>query len=184
MDTLSPQQRDRLQQLLRPGEEVRWVGRPDPRKMFARGDVFLVPFSLVWCGFAVFWTIGATVQGGLGWFPLLWGSMFVLIGLYFVVGRFVVKARRKAGRAYVLTDRRAIVLKPSGEETQALAQASISTHRDRDGSHAQVRFTSSGFASGIYENSGMEIFSVWGTPFAFYDVADADGLLAAVRDLD
>ncbi len=33
---------------LLPDEQLLWCGRPDPRKHFARGDVFLVPFSLLW----------------------------------------------------------------------------------------------------------------------------------------
>lgn len=47
--------RNRLRPLLRPGEQLRWVGQPDPQVHFAPADLYLVPFSLLWCGFVIFW---------------------------------------------------------------------------------------------------------------------------------
>ena len=40
------------------GERVMWSGRPARGVMFTARDIFLVPFSVVWVGFAIFWTCG------------------------------------------------------------------------------------------------------------------------------
>jgi hypothetical protein len=97
---------------LLPGERVRWSGRPAGGIRFTGRDIFLVPFSLMWCGFAIFWTIGATRSGAPGFFDL-WGAMFVLIGLYFVFGRFIVDAVIRRATRYALTDRRVLIVRGS-----------------------------------------------------------------------
>ena len=76
---------------------------------FTGADILLVPFSFVWCGFAVFWTVMAGRAGGLF---QLGGLMFVAIGLYFVAGRFFVDAWIRRGVAYALTDRRVLISRP------------------------------------------------------------------------
>ena len=85
---------NRLLPLLRQGERLRWVGQPDPRVRFSAADLFLVPFSIMWGGFALFWELQAVVSGGPFFFTL-WGIPFVLMGLYFIFGRFIYKKRRK-----------------------------------------------------------------------------------------
>jgi hypothetical protein len=108
-----------LRSELQEGERLLWSGRPDTRRLLVRSDAFLVPFSLMWAGFTIFWEAGVltakTTSGGdrYGLFFVLWGLPFVAIGLYLVVGRLV--ARRYFGprTAYAITDRRAIVLKPA-----------------------------------------------------------------------
>lgn len=90
------------------GERVLWEGAPTKFPVFDSGDVLLVPFSLLWCGFAVFWTIGATGAGGATPFTLF-GLFFVALGLYFVFGRLIVRWLKLRGTAYTVTDRRIIV---------------------------------------------------------------------------
>jgi hypothetical protein len=56
--------RAQLEPNLLPDEALLWWGRPDPAKHLGRNDIFLVPFSLAWGGFAIFWEIGALQSGG------------------------------------------------------------------------------------------------------------------------
>lgn len=178
---------------VRPGEKVLWIGRPDPRKLFAPGDVVLVPFSVAWCGFAVFWEVTAVLTGAPVFFRL-WGILFVVAGLYFVVGRFVVKRIRHTNSAYALTDRRAIIAAPRSVRDVPLAGQSVSVHRARDARHATVTIGESAghslnqMTTAIYANTGMDALTRGQAAFAFYDVPDPDPMLAALdqarRQLD
>ncbi len=104
---------------LQPGERALWSGRPGTERWFVPSDLFLIPFSLMWGGFAIFWEASALIaktpsgSGRYGILFQLWGLPFVAIGLYMIFGRFI--ARRYFGRrtAYAITDRRALVLKPT-----------------------------------------------------------------------
>ena len=99
---------DGVRGFLLPGERILWQGRPDVRSFVWRGWWYLVPFSLLWGGFAIFWEIAAiTGRGGL--FFVLWGLPFVGIGLYMIFGRyFVARAEARATR-YAITDRRVLI---------------------------------------------------------------------------
>lgn len=35
------------------GEYIIWQGRPEKGGLFTRQEMFMIPFSLVWCGFAI-----------------------------------------------------------------------------------------------------------------------------------
>jgi hypothetical protein len=67
------------------GERVVWSGQAGQGAILTARDAFLIPFSLLWCGFAVFWTIKAMESRAPGFFTL-WGTMFICFGLYGVVG--------------------------------------------------------------------------------------------------
>jgi uncharacterized membrane protein len=70
------------------GERVVWSGQAGQGLILTARNAFLIPFSLLWCGFAVFWTIKAMESRAPSFFTL-WGTMFICFGLYGVVGRFV-----------------------------------------------------------------------------------------------
>lgn len=69
------------------GENV-WSGQPDADVIFHKEDAYLIPFSLLWGGFTIFWEAAAS---GFVWssngatepsFFSLWGIPFVLVGQY------------------------------------------------------------------------------------------------------
>ena len=68
----------RLQPYLQPGEGLLWTGSPNPNRLFSGKDFFLIPFSLMWGGFAIFWE-GSVLAFGRGAnqapvFFALWGT--------------------------------------------------------------------------------------------------------------
>ena len=60
------------------GEHVLWSGRPDPGKLFTRNDYFLVPFSLLWGGFAFFF-FGTAISSGVPVMAGVFGLAFALM---------------------------------------------------------------------------------------------------------
>ncbi len=98
------------------GETVLWAGKPQKSVIFHREDAYLIPFSLLWGGFAIFWEGGVLGLFGFGHgnqapgFFVLWGVPFVVIGQYMIWGRFLVAAWKKTVTYYALTDRRALVV--------------------------------------------------------------------------
>ena len=48
---------------LEAGEQILWLGKPEKLHLLSAQDVFLIPFSLLWFGFAVFWEIAAFRMG-------------------------------------------------------------------------------------------------------------------------
>lgn len=93
---------------LLPGERILWEGRPARYRLFRRTDTLLVPFSVLWCGFAIFWEARA-LSGDAPFVFKLWGLPFVLVGLYLTVGRFVVRAVSIRRTRYAITDSRVVV---------------------------------------------------------------------------
>jgi len=176
--------RRQLAPYLLPDEHLLWIGRPDPAKRFTGSDIFLVPFSLLWGGFMIFWMGAVLVKGAPAPFALF-GLPFVVFGLYLIFGRFMVKARRKRQTAYGLTERRALVAVGSGSLSEApVERQPIEQRRSRDGQHLSVIFgrPATGWSSGpSYANTGMEFFGQGSHPIGFYDVADVSGLETALR---
>jgi len=87
-----------------------WTGSPAQGLLFVPSDVFLIPFSLLWCGFAIFWTVSAARQGA-PFFFYAWGAMFVCIGLFMVFGRFAFDAWLRRRISYAVTDRRILIMR-------------------------------------------------------------------------
>ena len=95
-----------LKEYLDPNEVLIWIGEPKTGIIFRPYDIFIIPFSLLWCGFAIFWMIMAA-QGSI--FFALFGVPFVIVGLMFVFGRFILDARMRANTIYGLTEDRIII---------------------------------------------------------------------------
>ncbi|KQQ80903.1 hypothetical protein [Arthrobacter sp. Leaf137] len=180
--------RSRILPLLRQGEKLLWVGQPDPQVRFTGADAFLVPFSILWGVFAIFWEFMVVTTVKQQPFFALWGIPFVLVGLYFIFGRFIVKKRRKLRTVYGLSDRRAIVcIGDRSVSDSPVSGVATKVDRSRDGRHVSVAFGSQGMGGifgmglGMYQNTGMDVVSFGlGQTVAFYDVADAEGLLSAL----
>lgn len=95
--------------LLRPAERIVWEGQPIPRRwVLTPADIFLIPFSIMWGGFALFWE-AAVLSTPAPFFFKLWGVPFVLVGLYLMFGRFFVAYRQAQSTWYALTDRRVLI---------------------------------------------------------------------------
>ena len=97
-----------IQNELRSNEVLLWSGRPRQGLILRTSDIFLIPFTLVWAGFAFTWELMA-LAGGIGCFGI-WGIPFVLVGAYITVGRFFVDSYIRRNTYYGLTNERVIII--------------------------------------------------------------------------
>ena len=90
------------------GERLLWSGAPRQGIAFRQSDLFQIPFTLLWGGFALFWNVAVWAGDGPIFFRL-WGLPFLLVGVYMVVGRFWLDARRRARTSYGVTTERVLI---------------------------------------------------------------------------
>lgn len=95
------------------GEEVLSLRHPQQGLIFRKRDIPISAFMLVWTSFAAFWTIGATAMGG----PFgLFGLPFLGVGLYMLLGRHFMNAKKRKDTVYALTNHR-LLIKAAGSLT-------------------------------------------------------------------
>jgi hypothetical protein len=135
---LAPQ--TEIAQALDSGESLIWSGAPRQGLLLRPSDAYVIPFSLLWGGFAIFWEVSVlNTSGPNSQFMSIWGIPFVLVGLYIIVGRFFVDARIRARTFYGLTDRRAIIVSGLFSRTinslplRTLTDISLQERSDRSG---------------------------------------------------
>ena len=116
-----------LRSNLSTGEKLIWTGKPKTGIMFRSTDAFHIPFSLLWCGFAIFWESNAIKTDG-DYFFMLWGIPFVLVGLYITIGRFFIDAKKRANTIYGITPDRIII--KSGIFSSEITSLNIKTLTD------------------------------------------------------
>lgn len=95
-----------LQQYLDTNEKLIWAGQPKKGVVFRTFDIFLIPFSLLWSGFAVFWVVMAA-KTSIAF--AMFGIPFVVVGLILVIGRFFLDSKQRDGTYYGLTEERIII---------------------------------------------------------------------------
>ena len=108
-------------------ERLLWSGRPRCGLVLRAADAFLIPFSLMWGGFAISWEAGV-IAAGAPFFFMLWGIPFVLIGLYLIFGRFWVDAKQRAKTYYGVSNERVIII--SGLFRRSINSLNIDTLTD------------------------------------------------------
>lgn len=119
-------------------ERLLWSGQPREGALFRGVDTFLIPFSILWCGFAIFWEF-MVIKSNAPLLFRLWGIPFVIIGLYFVFGRFWVEARQRKKTYYGLTNERIIIIsglfnrKVKSLSIRNLSEVSLSEKSDKSG---------------------------------------------------
>jgi Bacterial PH domain len=107
------------------GERLLWAGRPRRGICFRGGEIYVIPFSLIWASFWIFWETMAFRENSPLFFRF-WGILFILVGAYMVAGRFVWDARRRAKTFYGVTDRHIlIVYGVDSKKTTTLALKSL-----------------------------------------------------------
>ena len=112
-----------VRELLQPGENLLWTGRPEKLRLFEHEDRKLVPISLVWCAITGFLIWMTWVRGGNApsmTIPRLLTIPFAAVGIWLLIGRFVWRFVSGKKERYALTDRRVIIRKDGSSRSLEL----------------------------------------------------------------
>ncbi|MGE8131877.1 PH domain-containing protein [Methylobacterium sp. NPDC080182] len=176
---------EQLRTRLLPNEKVIWWGPPAQGIRLTRRDGLLIPFSLLWGGFAIFWETTVLRSGAP--FPFaLFGVPFVLVGLFLIAGRFLFDSWLRQRTMYVLTNRRVLITRSgpwphfTAVNLDMLPEASLEEESNGRGT---IRF---GGPASVLSFNGRAGFGSW-TPALdpvpqFIGVDDAQRVFAATQD--
>lgn len=103
------EQKQLLQSQLAPNEHLLWFGQPRGGFALRASDVYAIPFSLLWGGFAIFWETSVLIDDAPIIFKLF-GLPLVGVGLYLIFGRFILDAKQRSKTCYGVTNERVIII--------------------------------------------------------------------------
>jgi len=144
------------------GERIQWSGAPRQGWLFTGRDIFLIPFSLVWCGIigsvviASFAAPASAAPAGFA-FMLIPGAM-LCFGLFFMLGRFPLDAWLRGRTRYAVTNQRILIARdaPFGTFTAvSLDRLPAVKFDQRADGRGTLRF---GESVSMFSNRG---FSTW-----------------------
>jgi len=137
-------------------ETLLWIGKPKSGIVFRPADIFMIPFSILWCGFAIFWVIMAS-QASV--FFALFGVPFVILGLIFVFGRFIIDSKQRQNTFYGLTENRIII--KSGVFSTNIKSLNIKTLSD-------LELSEKGDGTGTISIGPKNPLMVWGSGLSWW----------------
>jgi hypothetical protein len=195
MPNIDPVAALKLQPELLSGESIYWAGMPNPGRIFHSDDWALIPFSLLWGGFAIFWE--ASVLGYLNFgsrssahsapsFFVVWGIPFVLYGQYMIWGRFIVDGWLKRRTFYAVTNRRVLLIQEGWKPKRRLIFLESLPEISREGTTIGTLWLGPKlptFGSRRSRLRGMSRFYVGDSVPVLADIADADGVERLILDL-
>lgn len=116
------------------GESILWRGKPEKGNIFTKRELILLPFSLMVCGFSLFWEFMALQTGQL--FPIIWGLPIVGIGIYMLVGRYIQSAYLRNKTFYVITNKKILIKRGNRitmHDSRDLPPMEVEIHRNGNG---------------------------------------------------
>jgi PH (Pleckstrin Homology) domain-containing protein len=129
------------------GERLLWRGAPAPGVRFHAYDLFLIPFGIFWLFMvlAIFGVLAFGEQTETDPVAYVMLPFFLLIGVYFVFGRFLTDMIMRGRTEYALTSRRAVI--ESGywrKTTRSVNLAAVAEIRfnERRGGRGTIEFGS------------------------------------------
>ena len=96
---------------LHSGETVIWSSRPGQGVHLTRRDLYLIPFSLAWGGFVIFWVTQVASSKDIPIVFAVVGIPFLIMAILIVFGRFLLDASLRRNMAYALTEQRILILR-------------------------------------------------------------------------
>ncbi len=143
-----------------PGESIVWKGEPYSGLILRPMEVFLIPFSLLWGGFALFWNVSVWNTDADPSFKLF-GLPFLVAGLYVTVGRFFIDMHLRKKVTYFVTNKRILIQRSGGNKVKSIDIGRIPALEldERSVGSGTIRFGSS---SGVFSGNN---FGIWQPTF-------------------
>jgi hypothetical protein len=169
-------------------EVVRWRGRPNASKFFARQDLYLIPIIFVWIVLVVVF-VGSSQHGELGRiFSIVWA----IVTGYLIFGRHVTKRFMRRNLRYAVTNERVVEIRCGQILHSGTLDAQYRVERQRNGRSGSILWWVDPLGPGSSRIiSSRQLALVQGTGFpgaerfrqtlAFFDV---DGIDAALECLN
>jgi hypothetical protein len=176
---------DKFRDELNPGERIIWSGQPHQGFLLRPADALMIPFTIMWAGFAVFWEFSVTTSGA-PFFFMLWGIPFVLVGLYMVFGRFIVDIAQRMATYYALTNERVIIISGLFNQNvktlklQKLPEINVSTRSNGKGT---VTFGASHPMAWMYSGGGIPNMGRYNVAPSFEMIDDVKMVYQKIKQL-
>ncbi len=145
---------------LLPGERLLWSGAPHQGIVLRSDDMWLIPVSLLFCSVIIVWNVGVWSTGAPSAF-ILFGTAFLALGLYVLLGRFLHDAIIRRRHLYAVSNRRILRLdrKPSARfsslDLAALPGLELQEHAD---GAASILFDPRHSPFGLWLRPGFEFW--------------------------
>jgi hypothetical protein len=156
-------------------EEILWTGQPKV-KVFALADILLIPFSFLWCVIVFVFAAAAFFSGEV--IVILFAAVFLILGLFVLIGRFIWKIKRRRNTFYAVTNKRVLVFTDVWtKDVQAVFIESIPVINRliRSNGSGTIKFGNMSFLGSLNESTGMDfLLPPYGREVpVFYDIKDA-----------
>lgn len=99
---------DQLKEYLLENETLLWTGKPKRGIVFRDGEIIIIPFSLLWGGFMIYFGT-RLIASNTPKFLFLIAIPLLLIGLYAIIGRFIVDITKRSRTYYGFTENRILI---------------------------------------------------------------------------
>ncbi|MGB1234415.1 MAG: hypothetical protein ACPG5U_01625 [Planktomarina sp.] len=169
-----------LSRYLAKGERLLWQGKPDSSVLVTGPqDIVLIPFSLAWGGFALFWNISVWNMGAPFFFKIF-GLPFLIVGAYMVFGRFFFSAYKRKDTQYAITNIRALIIKRGVlKEMPITPSLGITSKSGTSGSITLGKVTPALRGS----HTSMGVWNGESGDFSFSHLADTQAAYAAIKSV-
>lgn len=173
-------------------EKILWVDRPKDVRVFTFSDIFHIPFSIIifiisfmWEFLAIF---GRAEKGSIEVvFPFL-GIPFILVGLYLLFGRFILKFWKNSHTYYAITDKRILILtrmcRKHLKATNLNSITSINKSVNSRGS-GNISFGDPSLYSRLYANTGLDFLGEFqgNNVLSFYGIKDIEKVYQLIYEI-
>jgi len=171
----------KIQPELMSGETLQWAAMPKTSVVLHSEDLYAIPFSILWGGFAIFWEAGVLGYWGangkknpVSSFMALWGIPFVVIGQYFIWGRFLYDAWLKQRTYYAVTNRRVLILQEGWKRKVRSCYLESIPEIAREGETSGT----------LWLGQKLSLFAGRGSPKRSMSRFDVDGYVPILADID